>query len=134
MKIGRGETNHLYVDVDGTLLVWPKPGNPGGPTDAQKANAWAYLRGEAHDAAVLPTINAQLVSRIKDWHARSGGNLMIWSMGGSYHSELARRFCGLEHERVFCLAKPDLAVDDNPLVWSKRRLDVVGPNDFTVPV
>ena len=133
MKIGRGETNHLFVDVDGTLLSWPPPGRPGGPTEEQRKNARAYLRSEAFEAAWLPKVDTVLVENVRQWHKASGGTLVIWSMGGAEHAAMARDFCGLPLLRVVCIGKPDLAVDDNPLVWSKHRLDVVGPGEFRVP-
>ena len=114
MKIGRGETNHLYCDVDGTLLIWPtKPGAP--------------QPGE------IPKVNAELVANVKAWHKDSGGVLVIWSMGGPAHAVMARDLCEFGVERVICIGKPDLAIDDNPHVWGKRGPLVSAPEAFKVP-
>lgn len=86
VKIGRGETNHLYVDVDGTLLIWPT--NPGSPRPGEQ-----------------PRINVELVECIKRWQSVSGGQLVIWSMGGVKHCEMAAELCGFIG---VCIAKPDL--------------------------
>lgn len=132
MKVGRGETNHLFVDVDGTLLVWGAPGRPGAPTSSQRHNALAALSGDFHDPELMPTRNERLVEQVKAWH-RSGGTLVIWSMGGPAHADMARRLCGFGEERVLCIGKPDLAIDDNPAVWGKGSVLVTAPDAFTAP-
>lgn len=133
MKIGRGETNHLFVDVDGTLLMWPAPGRPGAPTDEQRHRLIAALLAGVKEWDGMPTINRRLVESVKAWHAASGGTLVIWSMGGTPHAIAARDICDFGSERVLCIAKPDLAIDDNPHVWGKRGVLVDSPDAFKVP-
>lgn len=106
--LGRGETNHIYVDVDGTLLIWPTV--PGSPRPGE-----------------TPRVNKQLVRRLKDYQARYGAQLVIWTMGGTKHAEMARERCGLDG--AICIAKPDLAVDDAGDGF-KKKLPVVLPADF----
>lgn len=91
VKIGRGETNHLYVDVDGTLLIWPTVA--GSPRSGE-----------------TPKVNEALVDCIKRWLKVSKGRLVIWSMGGPEHAELAATLCGFD--TCICIAKPDLVIDD----------------------
>lgn len=107
MKLGRGETNHVFVDVDGTLLIWPT--TPGSPRPGE-----------------TPAVNADLVRRLKSWQAR-GMRIVIWTMGGVQHAELARDLCGLAG--ALCIAKPDIAIDDAGDGF-KRKLPVVLPAEF----
>lgn len=112
MKLGRGKSDHLYVDVDGALLIWPT--NPGAP-----------------QAGEVPKVNDRLVAEIKSWLLLDNKNsLVIWSMGGAAHADMARRLCGFEN--AICIRKPGLAIDDNLFVWGKRKLDVVLPHEFKV--
>lgn len=97
MKLNRYDV--LYVDVDGTLLRWPglKPGRvprPGEP---------------GHGAR--PTVNAELVAALKEWH-RAGRTLVVWSHGGAEHARMAANLCGLSP--AACLPKPRAAIDDAP--------------------
>lgn len=130
MKVGRGETNHLFVDVDGTLLIWPK--TPGSAEGVVRTNAIAARAGEPHDTAILPKVNKRLVEQLRAWHA-AGGVIVIWTLGGKAWAEMARDFCGLQGlERVICMAKPDLAIDDNPHLWGEGSVLVVAPDAFKV--
>lgn len=88
----------IYVDVDGTLLIWPgeagrvpRPGEPhhGGP----------------------PAINVPLVEQLKAWH-RAGRALVFWSRNGTKHCQMAARLTGLKP--LACLPKPNAAIDDGP--------------------
>lgn len=104
MKVGRGETNHVFVDVDGTLLIWPtRAGSP--------------LPGET------PMVNLPLVAALRRW-AAAGGRIVIWTMGGLAHAEMARQLCGLD---AICIPKPDLVVDDGPLL---KKFPVATPTGF----
>lgn len=123
--VGRGLTNYVYVDVDGTLLLWP--GNPGAPTQQQVENAMKAYRSEPFFDELMPAVNVELVDRLKDWQQRSGGCIVIWSMGGKAHAEMARAFCGLL--MATCLAKPDIAIDDGGENFL-RKLPVVLPGNF----
>lgn len=131
MRIGRGETNSLFVDVDGTLLMWPEPGRPGGPTADQRLQLATQLLIGILQWPGMPTINRRLVHEIKEWHRASGGTLVIWSMNGAAHATGARDLCEFGKEGVLCIAKPDLAIDDNPHVWSKGSMLVAAPDAFT---
>lgn len=108
MKVGRGETNHVYVDVDGTLLIWPT--RPGAPQPGE-----------------TPRVNSALVDCLKSWQRSSGGRIVVWTMGGCAHAEMAADLCGLES--VTCIAKPDLVIDDGPEFF-KRKLPVQSPEEF----
>lgn len=128
MSVGRGETNHVFVDVDGTLLVWPT--KPGSPHSLELEAARRFARGEplsALQAARLPRVNAELVRALKLWQEQTGGTIVIWTMGGRAHAELARTLCWLDG--AVCIAKPDLAVDDAGEAF-RKKLPVCLPGDF----
>lgn len=95
------ETNHVFCDVDGTLLIWPtKPGSP--------------RPGE------VPQVNRRLVTEIKRWQQRSNGILVIWSRRGLEHARMAMNLCGLD---AVCVAKPDIMIDDaDPMTFRKATL------------
>lgn len=109
MKVGRGETDHVFVDVDGTLLIWPT--NPGAPRPGE-----------------VPTVNTRLVAMLKEAQRR-GLKVVIWTMGGQAHAEMARRLCGLEG--AICIPKPDIVIDDAPDFF-KKKLPAVKPEFFGV--
>lgn len=102
LGVGRNETDHVYVDVDGTLLSEPNEHGVYG-------------------------VNWRLVAKLKKWMA-AGGKVVIWTMGGVHHAEMARGLCGLEG--AICVAKPDLMIDDASakFFWKKHR--IVLPDEF----
>ena len=116
-----GFKNHLgvyiertvYVDVDGTLLIWPGP-RPGR----------VPRKGEL-EFGLPPAVNTKLVKRLRD----SGAQIIIWSRGGEAHAEYAARFCGLDDIVTACLTKPDLIVDDGQLEQKRLPTLFVGPYD-----
>lgn len=112
-----GETPAIYVDVDGTLLIWPgKPGR-------------VPRKGEAGHG-FPPRINYRLVNALQNWH-RCGKVLVLWSRGGVGHCEYAARLCGLAPDA--CLPKPRIAIDDSPKTITagekKRGFVVIGPDE-----
>lgn len=118
MNLKIGETPAVYVDVDGTLLLWPdRPGRvprPGEPGHGKP-----------------PTINKALADALRAWH-RGGRCLVLWSRGGKAHCEYAAQLCGLKPDA--CLPKPRVAIDDKPITVTagevKRGFVVVGPHNF----
>lgn len=97
----------LYVDVDGTLLLWPgdRPGR-------------VPRRGEPHYGEP-PAVNTSLVTELKRWH-QPPRTLVIWSHGGAAHAAMAANLCGLSP--AACLPKPSCAIDDA----SEKRLKQFG--------
>lgn len=91
----------VYVDVDGTLLLWPgrSPGAVPRPAEAG--------HGEP------PAVNEPLVDVVKKWH-RDGRTPVVWSQGGAKHARMAADLCGLAPGA--CLRKPAAVVDDH-LTW-----------------
>jgi hypothetical protein len=103
-----GRTNHVFCDVDGTLLIWPTlPGSP--------------RPGET------PRVNTALVEALRAWQARTGGQLVIWSGGGAKHAEMARELCGLF---AICLAKPEVMIDDAEPALLMKKLRAIKPEKF----
>lgn len=91
----------VYVDVDGTLLIWPGS-DPGRMP----------LFGE-HGYGQQPTINRELVEQLKKWKKSGPDNtLVIWSRNGTKHAFRAAAACELTADA--CLPKPDVAIDDSP--------------------
>ena len=88
----KGETFAIYVDVDGTLLLWPGKVPP----------------RNSHDYRNAP-VNKPLVLAIKEWH-RGRNVLVLWSRGGKEHCEFAAKRCGLKPDA--CIPKPRICVDD----------------------
>lgn len=103
-RVGRGLTDHVFVDVDGTLLDWR--GAVCGTWEAK------------------PTINQRLVAELKKWKEKRGGTLVVWSTGGPSHAKRAADYCGLD---ALCIGKPDIAVDD----W--LNLPLCTPHEFSCP-
>lgn len=111
----------VYVDVDGTLLLWPgKAGRVPRPGEAG--------HGE------LPTLNQPLIDALKRWH-RDGKVLVLWSRGGTEHCRFAAKLCGLDPDA--CLPKPKLAIDDGPrsvTAGEDRGFVVIGPHgEYPLP-
>jgi len=140
-RAGRGITDHVCVDVDGTLILWAT--GPGSCTEAEVAaatrniSAIAERRAEeipAEDRHLVPRVNWPLVEELKKWANRRDGTIVIWTMGGPKHAELAMMLCGLDMGyRVECIAKPDLIVDDagHDKLFARHR--AVLPHEFKCP-
>lgn len=106
--MGAGLTNHVFVDVDGTLLIWPTRAGSPGP-------------GE------VPKVNQPLVDQLKAWKVKTGGTLVIWTRGGTAHAEMARKLCGLD---AICVAKPEVTIDDADAPLLAKKLRIVKPHEF----
>lgn len=99
----------IYVDVDGTLLLWPG-GRPG-----------RVPRRTEPGFGESPAINSALVASLIEWkisEVAEGRTLVVWSHGGRGHAELAGRLTGLTPYVDAFLPKPRLWIDDhtNPMV------------------
>jgi len=96
----------LYVDVDGTLLIWPQPD----PSRPPPAPLIPYDRAE---------IDHEVVRALRRWKAANpDGQLIVWSMRGRKHAERAVGVCDLADVVDLVLAKPGTMIDDAPwLVW-----------------
>ena len=129
-RVGRGITDHVFVDVDGTLLIWPTKG--GGATGNELSAFRTACTGGQCDARLLPKVNVALVSELQEWQRRRNGRIVIWTMGGPDHANMARVFCGLEGD-VLCIGKPDLIVDDAGQALIAKKHRVVMPQDFRCP-
>jgi len=105
--------NSLFVDVDGTLLLWPgKPGR-------------VPRHGEPHYGEP-PTINSPLVDALYAWKAVSPGRfLAVWTRGGAEHARMAVALCAINAIVDVCILKPDAFVDDAPTLV--KRLIVISP-------
>jgi hypothetical protein len=87
----------IYVDVDGTLLLWPwrKPG---------------VVPRQGEDGFGLPpTLNTILIETLRKWH-RGDRTLVLWSFNGGEHAKMAASLCNLNPDA--CLPKPRAIVDD----------------------
>ncbi len=112
----RDFSNHktIYVDVDGTLLLWPG-GRPGR----------VPRKGESGFGAP-PAINEKLVNALKLWklaEVDQGRTLVIWSHGGRVHAELAGRLTGLSQYVDAFLPKPRLWIDDHKTPWAGTLIE-----------
>ena len=98
----------LYVDVDGTLLLW-HPDTPGKVRSLK-----------------TPRINTILVKAIRQWYLPTH-TLVIWSATSQGHAEYAATITKLDtlNPPPICLKKPDAMVDDNFSWFNKRpRIEI----------
>lgn len=108
-RIGRGLTDHLYIDVDDTLLK--------GLT--REVLSWAFVDAvkawyrQRHDHGASPVI-------------------VIWSVGGMKRAQEADVACKFTEEgyAVANIAKPDLMIDNGGHEWFYRKFKVVHPDTF----
>lgn len=92
----------LFVDVDGTLIIW---------SGAHPGRAFSGS----------PKVNTKLA----DWLITTKkGNpnvqIYVWSRGGQQHARWAVQYAHLDGYVAQCMAKPDLFVDDS-FTWLKKR-------------
>jgi hypothetical protein len=95
--------------VDGTLLMWP-------------TKAGAPRPGET------PTVSTRLADELRRWQKESGGQLVIWTKGGTAHAEMAARLAGIKG--AICIAKPDCFIDDASPEKLMRRFSYCSPSSF----
>ena len=95
----------IYVDVDGTLLIWPEP-DPG-----------VYYVGQENTQE--PKINEKVVDQIKLFH-EGGWEIVVWSANGREHAQWAVDFCGIGPYIIAVLKKPLIFIDDS-YVWLGTR-------------
>lgn len=98
----------VFVDVDGTLLLWPgdKPGRPPRPGDT----------GHGEE----PTVNEAVVARVRELHAQ-GYQIVLWSSGGAFHAQDASRRCDIRPLVHAHVAKPSVIIDDAGIRWIDKR-------------
>lgn len=136
-RVGRGLTDHVFVDVDGTLLLWPTAA--GAPAEHEVEALNEYILGNRVNAKHLPRSNVPLVLELTKWYdarKRAGGDpvLVIWSMGGPGHAAAAREYCAFPpYMSIFCMGKPDVIVDDATGETLARKHTCVQPDNFTCP-
>ena len=129
-KVGRAITDWVYVDVDGTLLLWPD--EPGHPTKEQTENLKKWWNGKPYNEKLLPKVNKRLVEELEKWQKRRNGTIVIWTMGGEEHAQIALHMTKLISGAVRCMAKPDLMIDDGQRHLMAKH-PVVLPSDFKCP-
>lgn len=150
-RVGRGITDVIAVDVDGTLLLWPERNGGASAREIEAARRHVGRMAEAscddmngveaseEDRRFLPRINAPLVKELKAWaaaRAAAGGNphFLFWTMGGEEHAELAMILCGFDMgHRYTLVGKPDIIVDDAGQALLSKKHPVVLPSDFKCP-
>ena len=105
--------DNLFVDVDGTLLIWSGD-HPG------RAVKFPNEQIDYTQA----TINVDLVHELRVWIEGDLNNrrLYIWSVRDIPHCEKARALCGLQmYPTVEVIPKPGAMIDD-----SYKWLDRIG--------
>ena len=100
----------VYVDVDGTLLIWPGPK----PGSAQKD--------------VTPPVNEKLIEALRRWKnyrrvaGLEPGFLVVWSRGSQAHIDWAIALCRIDDIVDAAVRKPDMAIDDAlDMRWFTKR-------------
>lgn len=94
-----------FVDVDGTLVLWPAP------------DVGRVPRGGEAGTGEAPVVNAKLVERLRALK-RDGWEIYVWSRGGTKHADRAVAYCGIADIVEATLPKPSRLYDD-----SRRVLD-----------
>lgn len=93
----------VYVDVDGTLLIWPEP-TPG-----------------VRKGGVEPAFNSNLISVLIHWKQTfKNRELVVWSANGSDYARKACVGCGLTGFVDACISKPHVFIDDS-WAWFNAR-------------
>lgn len=102
MKKHLHKHQNIFVDVDGTIILWSKD-----------------RPGKAFSG--VPKVNTKLVTWLKTSKAENPDmRIFIWSAGGWAHALWAVKFANLGDEVEYCMAKPDLIIDDS-FTWLKKR-------------
>lgn len=94
----------VFVDVDGTLLIWSEPA-PG-----------------TVDIGGKPKINWKLIHRLRDWKRDTGGEIVIWSGNGKQHAQWAVEVAEIGDIVDAVHAKPRAMIDDSFEWFFRRRL------------
>lgn len=107
------DRKYLYSDIDETLLIWPvnpmipQPGHIG----IEFHGTTYYLKPHEH--------NINTLKSYKDL----GYTVVLWSLGGEAWAKLACKALGLKKHVKYCLAKPNLIIDDlEPIEWMPENL------------
>lgn len=135
-RVGRGITDHVYVDVDGTLLLWPT--KAGSPKPIEIEALRCVLAGGSAPREHLPAVNTRLVVQLTQWYFKRVAAdgvpvLVIWTMGGPPHADMARRWCNFDTRmHIMCVGKPDMMVDDGGARFLPKH-PVVLPHEFNCP-
>ena len=96
----------VYVDVDGTLLLWPGT-TPG-------------FRNEYE-----PIVNVALVKALQAWHrVDPTRTLVVWSANGASHAVYATMKANISNIVTVHLTKPQVFVDDS-MQWYEDRPKVM---------
>lgn len=104
------DKNPLYVDVDGTLLIWPEPG-------------FGY-----HQEGTIATINHDLVDVIKHYRKeRPLFQVICWSANGEVYARRMLDEYGLTCLFDHILSKPGCLIDDS-FDWFMLRQKIVVRN------
>jgi len=104
----------LYSDVDETLLLWPE--NPHEPKNSECIK----IPFNGIDYYLKPhKKNIELLKNCANMDYR----VVLWSMGGERWAKEVCKVLDLENYVDYCLAKPDLILDDlNPSNWMPENL------------
>ncbi len=102
MKKGLHKYQTIFVDVDGTIILWSKA-HP----------------GKAFSGS--PRINTKLVDFLKTAKEENPNvKIYVWSTGGQDHANWAVDYADLNDAVEYCMAKPRLMIDDS-FTWLKKR-------------
>ena len=98
------EKHPIYVDVDGTLILWPGglPGRMPRPTKD------GVDPGFGED----PVSNGPVIKRLREMYD-NGYEIFVWSRGGRDHAVTVVKFIGIEDIVSQCLPKPLSMIDDD---------------------
>lgn len=92
----------VYVDVDGTLILWPgdNPGRlPRKPTEL--------------GFGVAPIVNYDLLLKLRKLYKTGKYEIYVWSWGGAEHARNMVKLARIEDIVSGCLTKPFIVFDDN---------------------
>ncbi len=102
MKKGLHKYQTIFVDVDGTLIIWS-----------------GDRPGRAFSGS--PKVNTKLIDFLKTAKKENPNvKIYVWSTGGQDHARWAVDYADLNGYVDYCMAKPGLIVDDS-FTWLKKR-------------